>query len=149
MGGAGSVYGYVDVPDFARLPVSLSGLLLRSDHSPVAMPAGLLRGLVPFEPTVRRVFSQQEHVTGFVRIYQGLSRPIMPGYVTAEIGTGRIKSVFHQESRVLAEQFGATRALDFLVTVPTERLRPGPYVLSVEARHGNETARRDTRFAME
>jgi hypothetical protein len=56
--------------------------------------------------------------------------------------------VFHQESRILPQQFGAGRALDFTLDVPTARLRPGAYLLSIDARHGNETARRDASFGI-
>jgi hypothetical protein len=56
--------------------------------------------------------------------------------------------VYRQETRLVAGAFGASRAVDFSVDVPVDRLPPGQYVLGVEARHGNETARRDVRFTV-
>lgn len=143
---AGSVYGYVDVPDFAREPVSLSGLIVEA--GPAAAPAPTLRDVVPVMPTARRVFARGERVSAFVRVYQGLSRAMIPGYLTAEIRDDRNQSVFHQESRVLPAQFGAGRAMDFSLDVPTDRLTPGAYLLAVEARHGNDSARREARFSL-
>jgi VWFA-related protein len=148
-GRSGSVYGYVDVPDYAHTPVAMSGLLLEADPGRVGAPAGALGDLVPVAPTARRVFAPTDQVTGFVRIYQGLMRAMMPGYVVAEIRDDRDHSVFHQESRVLPAQFGDSRSMDFSVDVPMAQLRRGAYVLTVEARHGNDTARRDARFSVE
>jgi hypothetical protein len=142
---AGSVYSYVDVPDFARAPVSLSGLLLQAGSpSPAPILADVLAGI----PTTRRTFAPGEALTAFVRVYQGLSRAMVPGYLTAEIRDERDQPVFHQESRILPQQFGAGRAMDFSLDVPTARLQAGAYLLTVEARHGNESARRETRFTI-
>jgi hypothetical protein len=145
VGRAGSVYGYVDVPDFAREPVSLSGLLLQAGPS---SPAPILGDVLSGTPTTRREFTRTERVSAFVRVYQGLSRAMIPGYLTAEIRDDQNQSVFHQESRILPQQFGAGRAMDVSLDVPIERLRSGAYLLSVEARHGNETARREARFTV-
>ena len=57
-------------------------------------------------------------------------------------------AVFNQETRLVGEQFGASRAVDFSVDVPTGRLPPGEYLLTVEARSGTATARRDARFRL-
>jgi hypothetical protein len=39
--------------------------------------------------------------------------------------------------------------MDFSVELPVARLRPGEYVLTIEARHGNERAERQTRFVVQ
>lgn len=144
-GRTGSVYGYVDVPDFAREAVSLSGLMLQAGPS---SPAPILHDVLSGTPTTRRGFTRGERVSAFVRVYQGLSRAMIPGYLTAEIRDDQNQPVFHQESRILPQQFGAGRAMDFSLDMPTERLRSGAYLLSVEARHGNEIARREARFTV-
>jgi VWFA-related protein len=148
-GRTGSVYGYVDVPDYAKAPVSMSGILLEVDPPRVPEAAAAFADLVPVRPTAQRAFAPADRVTAFTRIYQGVSRAMMPGYVTAEIRDDRDTSVFHSESRVLPAQFGAGRGMDFSVELPTARLRPGEYVLTIEARHGNERAERQTRFVVQ
>ena len=144
----GSVYTYVDVPDYRRLPVALSGLMVSSVPALTMAPSASLEGLVPVVPTTRRSFATNDQATGFVRLYQGVSRALMPGYVVAEILDEHDTSVFRQETRLVSGQYGASRAVDFSVDLPLARLGPGQYVLSIEARHGNESARRDTRFAV-
>jgi VWFA-related protein len=144
----GSVFGYVDVPDYVHAPVSLSGLLLQTAGEP--RPAGeWLDDLVPVASTERRTFARSETVTGFVRVYQGLSRAAMAGYITAEIRDSNDRVVMRQESRTLPDQFGASRGMDFTVALPMSRLSPGEYLLTIQARHGNESARRDARFTIE
>lgn len=148
LGRSGSVYTYVDVPDYQRDAVSLSGLLLASTPSPVSVPAGALDGLVSIVPTTRRSFTRADRATAFVRLYQGLSRAMVAGYVVAEILDASETSVYRQETRLVPAGYGASRAVDFSVELPLDTLSPGDYVLGVEARHGNETARRDTRFSV-
>jgi VWFA-related protein len=148
LGRSGSVYTYVDVPDYQRSAVALSGLLISVTPGTAVAPEAPLAGLVPITPTTRRVFTSSDRVTAFVRLYQGVSRALVPGYVVAEILDDQDTSVYRQETRLVAGAFGASRAVDFSVDVPVDRLAPGSYVLGVEARHGNETARRDVRFTV-
>jgi VWFA-related protein len=148
LGRSGSVYTYVDVPDYQRATVALSGVLLSVTPGSVVVPDAALEGLVSIVPTTRRDFSSSDRVSAFVRLYQGVSRVLMPGYVVAEILDAHDTSVYRQETRLASGQFGASRAVDFSVDVPVDRLTSGQYVLGIEARHGNETARRDVRFTV-
>jgi VWFA-related protein len=149
LGRTGSVYAYVDVPDFAKAPVSMSGIVIEADPPRVPQASSAFSDLVPVRPTAQRAFAATDRVVAFTRIYQGLSRAMMPGYVVAEIRDDRDTSVFRSESRVLPSQFGASRGMDFSVDLPVARLGPGEYVLAIEARHGNEHARRDVRFSIQ
>jgi VWFA-related protein len=148
LGRSGSVYTYVDVPDYQRSAVALSGVFVSVTPGTAVAPDAPLAGVVPVTPTTRRVFTVSDRVTAFVRLYQGVSRALIPGYVVAEILDDDDTSVYRQETRLVAGAFGASRAVDFSVDVPVDRLPPGQYVLGVEARHGNETARRDVRFTV-
>ncbi len=148
LGRTGSVYGYVDVPDFVKAPVSMSGILIEADPPPMPQASSAFADLVPVRPTAQRTFAPTDRVTAFARIYQGLSRAMMAGYVVAEIRDDRDTSVFRSESRVLPAQFGASRGMDFSVELPLARLRPGEYVLSIDARNGNQHAQRQARFTV-
>jgi hypothetical protein len=143
--GAGSVYGYAEVPDFVKSPVSLSGILLQvnGQNGPPQPPAN---DLLPVVPTVRREFGRTERVTAFVREHQGLTRNMMPGYFQARIFNEVDERVFGQEHRILPSDFGANRAMDYAFDLPLDTLSAGEYRLSIEARHGNITVTRDLRF---
>ena len=143
----GSVYTYVDVPDFARAAVSLSGMLIEA-AAERARPGAPLIDAVPVAPTARRQFSRSEHVTAFVREYQGVGRRFIPGYAVVRITDSADRRVYEQQQRIEPLP-GTQQPLDFRLDVPLARLQPGPHLLTFEVRHGNETARRDVKFDVE
>jgi VWFA-related protein len=142
---SGSAYTYVDVPDFGRASVSLSGMLIQAGDPEGPVPGASLVDLSPVTPTVRRRFSRSERVTAFVREYQSAGRRFMPGYAVTEITNAADTRVYEQQQRIEPLTEGH-HPIDFRVDVPVARLEPGPYLLTFEVRHGNETARRDVRF---
>jgi hypothetical protein len=147
LGSAGSVYSDVEVPNFANTPASISGILLQSapPGAPApAMPAAFL----PIVPTARREFGPAEHVSAFARLHQGVTRALMPGYLVSEILDEHDTRVFRQELRLVPEQFGANRAMDYQLQLPLDRLPAGQYVLTIEVTHGNVKTRKDARFAV-
>ncbi len=145
-GRTGSVYTYVDVPDYLNEFVSLSGILLTSVASgPVPRDEGSGNAL-PEAPTGRREFTRDERVSAWLQIYQGLRRPAMPGYLVTEIRDERDMRVFQQETRLLASDVGANRAITERIDLPLSSLAPGAHLLTVEVRQGNATASREVRF---
>lgn len=144
---AGSVYGDVEVPNFAREPASLSGILLQ--WAPAGRPAiAAADDFLPVVATARREFATTDQVTAFARLHQGLTRALMPGYLVAQIENEAATRVFHQEVRLLPQQFGANRAMDYLLDLPLHRLDPGQHLLTIEVTHGNVKVRREARFSV-
>ena len=141
-GASGSVYGYVDVPEYTATPVSLSGIMVQALPETDAEP----KEFVPFVPTSRREFGRNERVTAVLRENQGLTQPVQPGYLNVQIVNERDERVFGHEARLVADQYGANRSADHAVDLPLGRLDAGEYVLVMEVRHGNIEARREMRF---
>jgi VWFA-related protein len=143
-GRSGSVYGYVEVPDYTQTPVALSGILVEAtpDIEPVSQESR------PFVATTRREFGTNERVTAVIREYQGLTRPLMPGYLHVQVLNARDQRVFGHEMRLLPDQFGANRAVDHGVQIPIRDFERGEYLLTMEVRHGNTEVRREMRFAV-
>lgn len=146
LGRTGSVYGTVDIPDFRRVDVSLSGIALEVRPSAPSSPAKAWANLVPLTPSARRSFARTDTVSAFARIYHGFTRAATPGYVTALVRDESDQVVFRQESRITGEHIGASRATDVNVDLPIARLAPGPYMLAIDTRHGSATASRQLRF---
>jgi VWFA-related protein len=141
-GRSGSVYGYVEVPEYTKTPASLSGILVMArPGSDAASEEG-----GKFIATTRREFRQDERVSVVVREYQGLTNALMPGYLTVQVLNARDQRVFGHESRLLADQFGANRAVDHGVDLPVRDFEPGEYLLTMEVRHGNNEVRKEMRF---
>jgi VWFA-related protein len=148
IGASGSVYGYVEVPDFAGEAVTLSGIFLQAGSPTTATSMPTAESL-PIVPTARRTFAPSERVTAFVREHQGLTRAMMPGYLTVEIKNQADVRVFGQEQRILPQAFGSNRAMDYAFDLPLRDLPSGEYLLTVEARHGNIVVSRTARFRVE
>ena len=143
----GSVYTFVDVPNFAREAVSLSGISLGVTPADPATPANLLSDLVPFVPTVRRVFHGTDVVAAYAVVAQGGSSP-----VGAVEGTARIvdihDAVMFQLSLPLTPDRFTNRAAACQVSIPTAGLAAGEYLLIITATRGSASARRDVRFSI-
>jgi len=60
----GSVYTFVDVPDFSEQPLSLSGIVLGATPGPLSAPKDAFAGLLPIVPTARRTFAAADRVHG-------------------------------------------------------------------------------------
>jgi VWFA-related protein len=144
----GSVYAYVEVPDFAEEPVSLSGIVLRTDATALATPTDGIADVVPLVPSSRRTFARAERVTVFVRTYQGGDDTIVPVGVRAQIADRAGTSVFRGTTTFAPEEFGARRSADFNLDLPLQRLAAGEYLLTIDATRGSRTTQRQTRFTV-
>ncbi len=145
---SGSVYADLDVPDFAKEPLSLSGLIVNDGRSPGAAPAEVIRRWLPVVPTTSRTFAQAAAVTSFIEVYQGARSPVQPVTLTVSIRNGAEQTVFSQVNTIEAGRFDAQRRAQHGQVLPLGTLKPGEYLLTVEASAGKLAARRDLRFAV-
>ena len=143
----GSVYTYVDVPDFAQQPLSLSGIVLGAAAGPLSAPKDAFSTLLPIVPTARRSFAPADRVTAFVRVYQASKKPALPATVTARIVDAHDAVVFTETVAIDAERFAETHAADHRIELPLTRLGGGPYLLTIDATAGQSSARRGVRFS--
>jgi len=143
-GYTGSVYADVDLPDFTRSGIHLSGVMLSAAEGPVIAPPDALATLVPVLPTSRRQFAATDRVEGFVRLAQGGSAA--PGDVTLGVRlTDATDTVVIRSTEPVAAARFTGRTADVRFTVPLAQLAPGEYLLTVEAAQDGRTTRRDVR----
>jgi len=142
----GSVYTFVDVPQFARDPLSLSGLVLAVTPSVASAPADAYADLLPIVPTARRDFAMTDHVTAFLRVYQGGSRAMTPVTMTTRLIDARNQQVSESVRTLDVASFGTSRSFDDRFDVPLRKLASGEYLLTVDVAAGVKTARRTLRF---
>ena len=147
-GREGSVYTDVDVPDFRREPLALTGVSLNVSPSVMCGQKDALATILPFAPTTTREFWQDDVVTGFLRVHQGGDRPIVPVDVAIKIVDATGASAFASLETLGGERFGKARAADVRFDVPVAKLAPGAYLLSVETVAGEATKRREIRLAV-
>jgi hypothetical protein len=143
----GSVYTFLDVPDFAREPVSLSGLVLTARSSDGG-PRAALRDLLPVIPTTRRSFERSDLTSIFLRVYQGGQHPPKAAKLTMNVVDNRDRRVFERTIETDAGRFiGDVRAAEYLLDLPLSQLSPGPYLAVITASlESGETSARQLRF---
>ena len=146
-GHSGTVSLDVEVPNAAKDPLTLSGLLLqRSPAAPVSERT--VASLVPIVPTAARTFRPEDDVQVFLRVYQGGKHRVAPVRMLAKITNGEGNIVSRQESVIETPQFGEARTADYRIALPVAHLVPGEYLLEVEAQAGAPRLRRTARFSI-
>jgi len=145
-GKGGSVYTDVDVPDFTQQVVALSGVVLTATPSPPNPAPGRLQDVVPVLPTSLREFASSDNVTAFFRVYERGKTGLAPGQLAIRILDQHGASVLDDQRPIAPDRFDATGTAEFSLALPTGRLPPGPYLLTIEAAVGKSSARRDVRF---
>jgi VWFA-related protein len=142
----GSVYADVEVPDFDKEPLTLSGVLMSVLPGEPIAPAEALSGVVPVIPTTEREFTRFERASAFLRVYQGGKEGPAPVSLAIRIVDGNDRTMVSQSEVLAPDRFATARAADERFTLPLTQLPPGGYLLTLDATMGKATARRDVRF---
>ena len=147
LGVAGSVYADLEIPDFAKAPLSLSGVLLQvSPPPPIVFAANDILSGLPSAPTTLRAFTTTNRVKAFLRVYQGSGVKLAPVAFSLYILDEKGDRVYEQASTLAPSLFEKTRGADVTVDVPVRRLSPGLHLLRIEVAAGGATVRRDVTF---
>jgi VWFA-related protein len=137
-GAVGALSYDLEIPDFHKLPFSISGVLLTSMAGAAtltARPDEQLKNLMPAPPVSLRTFPQNDEVVVFAEIYDrgGNTPHTVDIATTVRSNEGAI--VFeHSDERSSSELQGARGGYGHSARVPMSKLAPGRYVLTVEAR---------------
>jgi len=143
-GRSGSVYTFVDVPDFSQSGVSLSGIVLEATPSIAAVPRDAYLDLLPVVPTARRDFGASDRVSALVRVYQGGSHALVPATVITRIVDAKNEQIT-KSTRELDPSLFKDRAFDHRFDLP-RNLAAGEYLFAVEITAGGKTSDRALRF---
>jgi len=140
---AGSVYADVEVPDFTKDSLSLSGAVFTAS-------SGTSRGdaLSAIVPTISREFAADDRMQVFVRAYQGGATPLADASMRTRIVDAHNATAFDHTEILPAQAFARGRQADYFVRLPLTSLKPGEYWLAIEAKSGRAAARRDVRFTV-
>jgi hypothetical protein len=138
---AASIHVPVEVMNPSKDTLQFGAILLGFAGAPreTAVPAGALKGLVPIQPTMDRVFAPADTLQVFAPLFWR-DRGSMPGtqsaFVNVVIRNG--SSIVRQSRADLAGEVAstATRTLGAQLNgaVPLRQLTPGQYVLELAAR---------------
>jgi hypothetical protein len=137
-GASGSVLYDLEVPDFHKAAFSMSGLVLASLSSAAMVTAKVddqMRTLLPAPPVATRTFPQNDELALFTEIYDDGTAPAHKVDIVTAIRSDEGTIFFkNEEERDSKELQGKRGGYGYTARIPLTGLKPGPYVLSVEAR---------------
>ena len=155
-GRTGSVFASLTVPDYAKRPLGLGGVLVArgsaDDVTRTPMTAGSPGS--PAQPwpasiTAARSFGRADAITAIVPISQAGRRQPVTVQLTTRVVDDEDREVFSGEFTIDAATFGPGALTLFQFQLPLAALTPGRYLLSFEATTGSDDARASVPFRVD
>jgi VWFA-related protein len=132
---AGSVVYDLDVPDFAKEKLAVSGLALTSPSStltPTARPKDPLAKMLPGPMTTYRTFAVGDELALFAEVYDNTGKQPHKVDLEATLKAEGGQTVFQtREERDSSELAGGPGGYGFTTRIPLKDVAPGLYVLRV------------------
>lgn len=153
-GAVGTVPLDLEVPDYAKLPFTLSGMVLTSSEAAALVtprPDPLLKDVFPSPPVVARAFGADSMIGIFAELYdRSTPSPHDVDFrVSVRPAAGGAPMFSSTETRPMAAS-AAVRTHGYKAEIPLKDLAPGDYVVRVEAvsRAGGHVAHREVPFTV-
>ncbi len=135
----GSVHLDLEVPDFTKPPLALSGVVIaatsdRAVYSPPKPGFDPFNGLLPGAPSALREFTNNSELAAAVEVYANRPTPVHRVDTTARVRADDGRVVFNKtEERSTEELHGTPGGFGYSFRIPIQNWTPGLYVLEVEA----------------
>ena len=137
-GGVGTVRQTLDVPDFTKSPLQLSGITLTSlsaSRMPTANPDEQLKDVLPAAPTAIRTFPRDDKLAVFAEVYDNQSSTPHRVAITSSLIADDGRVVFSAaDERGSDELQGKKGGYGYTREIALNQFAPGRYVLRIEAR---------------
>ena len=154
-GALGSVLYDLEIPDFEKIPLSMSGLVLTSAASsqvPTARADTDLRQVLPGPPVASRTFPQNDQIAFFTDVYDNDVSAVHKVDLTASLTSDDGRVVFkNAEERSTSDLAGKKGGFGYGGQITLTDYPPGLYVLKVEARSrlgANATTSREVQITI-
>jgi VWFA-related protein len=136
-GNVGSVQYDLEVPDYAKVPFSMSGLVLTSGAGtafPTVKADEQLKPMLPGPPIALRSFPQNDEIALFAEVYDSAGSTPHKVDIVTTVTTDEGKVMFKtDETRDSTDLGGKRGGYGYTTRVPMKDLALGSYVLKVEA----------------
>jgi hypothetical protein len=136
-GTVGAVTYDLDVPDFSRQPIGLSGLTLTSlagDDMFTPRPDEPLKDVLPAPPSALRTFSQDDELALFGEVYDHSETPAHEVTLESTVLAADGRVMDETKDTIDSSDFDAAkRSYQYSLRIPLGDFAPGRYVLRVEA----------------
>jgi VWFA-related protein len=144
LGRNGSVYTEIDVPDFNSGAIQMSGLILSAEPGWRLAPVDWVAGVLPALPTTVREFESTTDVRVLARVYERTHEALVRAAITDETGS----TVFTRDTPLETVRFTSQGSADYQLSLPISRLKPGRYLLTLDASAKQKTVSRQVRFSV-
>ena len=128
----------IEVPDFSKERLVMSGVVLSSSGSvvvPTARGDEQLKDVLPAPPTTIRQFGRDEEIDTFVEVYDNQTRTPHRVEIKTSVLADDGKVVFTTSEERRSEELGAAGGgYGHRAKIPLKEFAAGRYVLRVEAR---------------
>ena len=146
-GKTGSVVADVEIPDYTKQPLTMSGVVLASQRSAsgrMLMGDDRLKALLGADSTPVRHFVRGDTLTAFAEVYTDGSRETSDVRVTGTLATARGRKVLERDG----VPAGDPPDTGYVFRIPLTDLAPGDYVLTIEGRAGKRTTKRQLKVTV-
>ncbi|MFL6281319.1 MAG: VWA domain-containing protein [Vicinamibacterales bacterium] len=137
-GAIGTVTQTLDVPDFSKSPLVLSGIAMTSQsaiRTPTANPDPELNGVLPGAPAATRDYPRGDTLALFAEVYDNLPSPSHRVSIASSVFTDDGREMFAaSDERSSDELQGKKGGYGYTRELPLRDLPPGRYVLRVSAK---------------
>jgi VWFA-related protein len=137
-GSVGTVLLDIDVPDFSKDKLAMSGVVMTSavaSSVPTARADEQFKDVLPAAPTTMREFVRQDQLAAFVEIYDNEIRTPHRVEIKTSVLADDGSVVFTTSEERRSEELGPSGGgYGHAVKVPLKEFAPGRYVLRTEAR---------------
>jgi len=135
-GTTGTVPYDVEIPDYAKSPFELSGIVLTSSSANSFVTSNqdpLLKDAIPSSPVATRSFSPEETLTTYAEVYLAAGSARTVTMTTSVQDAREGKTVFQAQDRRAVDAAARPITQGFSTHIPLKNLSPGSYILRIDA----------------
>jgi hypothetical protein len=150
----GSLYADLEIPDFAKARMSVSGLIVETNPADAVAPPGAFDKYLPVVPTSNREFRRSQEATVFMRIYQGQpdkapAPAAMPVTLATRLVDRNDNTIGESVETIAPDRFRVGGlAADYRFPIPLAKLPPGPYLLTFTVTLDKTVVTRNVQFVV-
>ena len=147
-GATGSVHFDMEVPDFTKGPLAMSGLMLASAAAAAEPTGGTDRSwkeVLADPPTAVRAFAAGDRVALFTEIYDNGGKAGDQLEITTSIRSDAGETAFTRREMLSRKDSGKSVTHQYGETIPLTGVGPGRYLLTVDARRTSNPAHHASR----
>ena len=137
-GTTGSVTYDLEVPDFSKQALSVSGVIMTSMSGSAMITAKTddqTKAVLPASPNAARTFPQNDEIALFAEIYDNQTGSAHRVNITTTIQTDDGRVLFKAEDeRNSSELQGSKGGYGYALRIPLNEIAPGAYVLHLQAK---------------